>query len=92
MVYSLQGYKKQNANAMLSEALITGMVTKQTEEENLPTTMVHSYQSQEEIPNKNISCRDMKVQPEQTENDAPLAVEKFKRMKELIMLEKKQTV
>ena len=54
--------------------------------------VIHPYQSQEETPSKSIGYRDMKEQPEQTENDAQPAKEKFKRMKELKMLEKKQNL
>ena len=51
------------------EALIAGMVTKHTDEENMPATS-DSYQLRKETPSKSISYLGMKVQFEQTENDA----------------------
>ena len=54
--------------------------------------VVLPHQLQEEILSKNISDQDMKVQPKQIENDAQPATEKFKRMRELKLLEKKQNV
>ena len=54
--------------------------------------VVLPHQLQEEILSKNISDQDMKVQPKQIENDAQPATEKFNRMRELKLLEKKQKV
>ena len=55
----------------------------------LQQQVVYPYQLQEEISCKNISYQDTKVQPEQTENDAQPAKEKFKGMRELKLLKKK---
>ena len=73
------------------EALIAGMVTKQNKEKNLPRTSCSSISVAGRNSKKNIGYRNMNVQPEQTENDALPATEKFKRMKELEMLEKSKT-